>query len=107
MQTVTRNEVKQAVEDAATEVVEVLDQEQFEEFHLPGAINIPFGDDFDKRIQERIPEKQRRIIVYCQDADCPASEKAAKRMDELGYDNVLEYEGGKMDWKQAGLPIEN
>ena len=38
--------------------------------------------------------------------DCPASPKAGQRMEELGYQNVFDYEAGKQDWQEAGLPIE-
>jgi len=24
----------------------------------------------------------------------------------MGYENAIEYEGGKQDWTEAGLPIE-
>jgi hypothetical protein len=24
----------------------------------------------------------------------------------MGYENAIEYEGGKQDWAEAGLPIE-
>jgi rhodanese-related sulfurtransferase len=46
------------------------------------------------------------VIVYCHDEDCDASPKAARRMDALGYQRVYDYEAGKVDWKQAGLPVE-
>lgn len=45
-------------------------------------------------------------MVYCYDADCTASPKAAERIEALGYRSVYDYEAGKMDWKQAGLPVE-
>lgn len=105
--TITRDKVQRATKEPNATVVEVLDTEHFEEFHLPGAINVPIGDDFDERIRSAVPSKSEKVIVYCQDRQCPASAKAASRMEALGYQNVYDYEGGKMDWKQAGLPIEN
>ena len=45
-------------------------------------------------------------MVYCYDLKCSASPKAAEKMDELGYRDVFDYEAGKMDWKEAGLPVE-
>jgi hypothetical protein len=44
--------------------------------------------------------------VYCYDTDCDASPKAARRMEDLGYQTVYDYEAGKVDWKEAGLPVE-
>lgn len=82
-------------------------QELFAKFHLPGAINVPLGDDFEERIQKAVPHRDREVVVYCYDDDCDASPKAAKKMEKLGYTKVLDYEGGKMDWKSAGLPVQD
>jgi rhodanese-related sulfurtransferase len=46
------------------------------------------------------------VVVYCSDTKCQASTKASRQMDALGYRNVYEYDAGKLDWKEAGLPIE-
>lgn len=87
-------------------LVEVLDSEQYEQFHLPGAINVPLDDEFDERIQEAVPDMAQPVVVYCWDEECPSSAKAAQRMDELGYRKVYDYTAGKSDWKDAGLPVE-
>ena len=87
-------------------LVEVLGEEAYNTFHLPRAINVPLGDGFDERIQEAVPDKSATVVVYCKNTECRASPKAARRMDELGYRDVLDYEAGKEDWKAAGLPTE-
>jgi rhodanese-related sulfurtransferase len=87
-------------------LVEVLNERPYREFHLPGAINVPFGDGFDEHIQKAVPDKTRPVVVYCSDTKCQASTKASRQMDALGYRNVYEYDAGKLDWKEAGLPIE-
>lgn len=107
MTTITRDSVRQATTEPGATVVEVLDEERFDEFHLPGAINVPMDEDFNDRIQKAVPSRSDKVIVYCQDSLCPASARAAARLESLGYRNVYDYEAGKTDWKQAGLPIEN
>jgi len=57
-------------------------------------------------VRTAVPDKQGTVAVYCADAKCQASSKAARRMDELGYRHVLDYEAGKSDWQKAGLPVE-
>jgi rhodanese-related sulfurtransferase len=108
MQAIDRNALKRWLDEGRDfALVEVLAPEQYREFHLPGAINVPVGDeDFDARIQEAAPDESRPVVVYCSDQKCTASPKAARRMDELGYQQVYDYEAGKMDWREAGLPIE-
>lgn len=88
-------------------VIEVLGEEYFEKFHLPGAKNVPLGETFDERIQETVPDKSQPVVVYCLDEECEASPKAARRMEELGYQKVFDYDAGKMEWKEAGFPVES
>jgi rhodanese-related sulfurtransferase len=61
---VDRDELRRLV-DAGAQLVEVLPKEEYEEEHLPGAINIPL-----RRIDREAPERldpDRPVIVYCWD----------------------------------------
>jgi rhodanese-related sulfurtransferase len=87
-------------------VVEVLAPKYFREFHLPSAINVPLGPTFGDRIQQAVPDKHQRVVVYCRNEACTASTSAADTMERLGYSDVARYEAGKEDWKHAGLPTE-
>jgi len=105
---IQREKVSEAAKRHDATLIEILDKTHFDEFHLPGAINVPIdGGDFDSRIRSAVPSKSQRVILYGQDASSPACTTAATRMEKLGYQNVFQYTGGKMDWKRAGLPIEN
>lgn len=107
MQTITRDNVNaQLFRHPDTALVEVLGPEYYRKFHLPGAINVPLGETFDAEIQEAVPDKKIPVVVYCMDLNCQASSKAAQRMMQLGYEQIFDYEAGKMDWKEAGLPVE-
>lgn len=103
---IDREQLKQMMDQNAVTVVEVLDRPQFDKFHLPGAINVPLSGDFETEIQKAVPSKTEPVAVYCYDDDCNASPKAARKMEELGYQRVYDYEAGKVDWKEAGLPVE-
>jgi len=106
MRTITRQQLNERLANDDLTLVEVLERKYYRKFHLPGAINVPLGEDFDRRIQEAVPDKNRPVVVYCSDIECEASPKAARRMEDLGYQQVFDYEAGKMDWKEAGLPVE-
>ncbi|MBK0400138.1 rhodanese-like domain-containing protein [Limibaculum sp. M0105] len=87
-------------------LVEVLPKDSYDEFHIPGAINVPVkSDDFAERIQA-VANKNDEVVVYCQNTECDASPRAAERMEKLGFKRVFDYEAGKDDWRKAGLPIE-
>lgn len=106
MNTISRSEVAEKIQDDSVSVIDVLSKDQFEDYHLPDAMNVPLDDAFDENIQKKVPSKKEPVIVYCYDSECPASSKAAKRMEELGYEEVYDYEAGKVDWKAAGLPVD-
>lgn len=106
MKTISRDELKRRMDEGRVEaVVEVLDPPYYRKFHLPEAINVPLGDDFEQEIQKAVPDKSAPVVVYCQDEQCDASPKAAERMEAIGYSDVLDYEAGKVDWRDAGLPV--
>jgi rhodanese-related sulfurtransferase len=107
METIQREQLNKWMRDGKPmALVEVLDTPYFRKFHLPGAMNVPLSDDFESNIQKAVPDKAQPVVVYCQDKSCEASPKAARKLDELGYQEVYDYEAGKDDWKSAGLPVE-
>ena len=107
MKPITREELKKKVDNEENlTIIEVLAPEYFKKFHLPGAINVPVNGDFEQRIQQAVPDKSQPVVVYCASKQCQASPKAAKKMNELGYAEVYDYEEGKEDWQKAKLPTE-
>lgn len=103
---VTRDEVKQAVDNRSAVLVEALPRDYYVKEHLPGAINIPH-DQVDELAASLLPDKDAAVIVYCSNGPCANSGIAARRLTELGYTNVADYHLGKEDWFTAGLPLES
>ncbi len=62
---VDRNEVRTLLEQEGAQLVEVLPQAEYEDEHLPGAINIPLKT-LDAESARRL-ERERPVIVYCHD----------------------------------------
>jgi rhodanese-related sulfurtransferase len=61
---IDRDEVRRLLEEEDAQLVEVLPREEYEDEHLPGAINIPLRDI------EAEPERldpSRPVVVYCWD----------------------------------------
>jgi rhodanese-related sulfurtransferase len=61
---IERDEVRRLIEQGA-QLIEVLPKEEFEEEHLPGAINIPLRR-IDAEAAERL-DLSRPVVVYCWD----------------------------------------
>src|SRR5229473_6606199 len=85
------------------QLVEVLPEDEYQELHLPDAINIPLKE-LDARHAERL-DRERPVIVYCWDALCDMSPRAAARLEQLGFE-VYDYALSKVDWMAHGLPME-
>ena len=107
MQTISREQLRQMLDDNRKLVlIETLPEESFRKEHLPGAVNVPVDDPkFEKKVHDAIPEKDSDVVVYCADKACPASPKAAHKLEQLGFTSVFDYENGKADWKDAGLEL--
>jgi phage shock protein E len=85
-------------------LIEVLPEESYRHFHLPGAINLP-GSQIRDRIVELVPDRDRTIVVYCASPSCTASDRAAALLHDMGYTDVRDYRGGKQHWREGHLPV--
>ena len=85
-------------------VVDVREQHEFEEAHLPGAIHVPRGH-LESRIEGRAGDKSQPIVLYCQSGQ--RSALAAHTMQQLlGYEDVASMNGGITLWKDRGFEVE-
>jgi rhodanese-related sulfurtransferase len=84
-------------------IVDVREQEEWDEGHIPGAVHIPRGH-LESRIERAAPDSSRPVLVYCSAGNRSAF--AAKTLGELGYDEVTSLAGGFTDWKRSGFPVE-
>lgn len=108
MKTLKREKLKEMLDKNHPFVlINVLNKKQFEKEHIPGSINVPFDNKFEKYAKEKLLDKNEKIVVYCASFDCHASPNAAKKLEEMNYTDIYDFEGGMNDWKDAGYPFEN
>jgi sulfur-carrier protein adenylyltransferase/sulfurtransferase len=84
-------------------VVDVREQNEWDEGHIRGAVHVPRGS-LESKIEGAVPDRTRPVIVYC--AGGTRSAFAAKTLEELGYEDVVSLAGGFTEWKRNGLPFE-
>ena len=82
--------------------VDVREQDEWQEGHLPAAVHVPRGY-LESRIEGVVADKAAPVVLYC--AAGNRSAFAAKTLAELGYTNVHSLAGGFTDWKRNGLEI--
>ena len=76
----------------------ILDIRTFEEYnegHIPNAICIP-NETIGEDTISKLPNKEQLILIYCRSGN--RSKQAAKKLEKLGYTNLVEF-GGIIDWK--------
>ena len=90
--------MKEAVSIMETEdnyiILDVRTKEEYQEKHIPGAVNLPNETISTADIPE-LPVKEQLILVYCRSGN--RSKQAAKKLAALGYTNIIEI-GGINDW---------
>jgi rhodanese-related sulfurtransferase len=104
--TITRDELKSAMDDGAVVVLDTLGGQYYESQHLPGAHPLVL-DDVDAQARTLVPDLATPVVTYCSDTTCPNSTRVAMRLEQLGYTQVRKYAGGIADWTAAGLPVES
>jgi len=93
------------LENAENESFVILDvrtPEEYQEGHLPEAVNLDFKSDSFRDVISLF-DKDREYLVYCQSGK--RSTGAVEVMRELGFQTVYHLTGGFSSWKNAGLPM--
>ena len=102
--TISAEELEDALNSETPPVlINTLPRDAHEAKHIPGSVSVPV-DDLD-RVEDLVPNKDEPIVVYCANADCDASPKAAEKLEEMGYTDVTDFEDGYAGWRQAGHPL--
>jgi sulfur-carrier protein adenylyltransferase/sulfurtransferase len=83
-------------------LVDVREQDEWDEGHIPGAVHIPRGN-LESRIERAAPDPTQQIVLYC--AAGNRSVFATRTLEELGYTDVASLSGGFTDWKRNGFPV--
>jgi sulfur-carrier protein adenylyltransferase/sulfurtransferase len=96
-------QARERIESGEPVVVDVREQEEWDEGHIPGAVHVPRGH-LESRIERLAPDRERPVVVYCSAGNRSAF--AAKTLAELGYEDVVSLAGGFTDWKRNGFPVQ-
>jgi rhodanese-related sulfurtransferase len=84
-------------------IIDVREDSEWNEQHIPGAIHIPLAQ-LNDRLLELEQYKQSPVITQCK-----AGGRSAKAFDVLklaGFSKVYNMDGGIMAWEKAGLQTQ-
>jgi molybdopterin/thiamine biosynthesis adenylyltransferase/rhodanese-related sulfurtransferase len=80
-------------------VLDVREPDEYEQGAIPGALHLPRGH-LEGQVEGKVADKSRPVIVHC--ASGFRSAFAAKTLQDLGYEDVVNLAGGFNRWKDEG-----
>ena len=83
-------------------LVDVREDSEFAEDHLPGAIHLSKGV-IERDIEQKVPDLNAPLVLYC--GGGYRSALAADSLQKMGYKNVLSMDGGIRAWRDKGFPL--
>jgi sulfur-carrier protein adenylyltransferase/sulfurtransferase len=92
-------EVGRSLRDAGYRVIDVREQTEWDEGHIPGASHIPLGD-VAARIESGVPDRDVPLLVHCLSG--ARSARAAATLTSLGYTTVVNLKAHLKDWRLGG-----
>lgn len=85
-------------------ILDIRTPAEFKEGHISGAVNVDFrSSKFESELKKL--DRDGRYFVYCRTGNRSGS--AIKLMHRLGFTHVWHLADGIVDWKGAGLPVQN
>ena len=112
---VSEEEFMRMSRESGTVVLDARSRDKYDELHVKGAINLPFPDIAIESLKAAIPDKDTRILIYCNNnfanAEGPFPAKIARASLNLstyialysyGYRNIYEL-GPLIDLRQSKL----
>jgi len=84
-------------------LIDARDKDDYKKDHLPGALSLLLSEITEDSV--KIFSKDRPLVVYSNDENCPASGLVSKKLSELGFGKVYDYNPSYADWKDKGYPL--
>lgn len=92
---ITKSEVYDNIDTGKYVILDVREEEEYNEGHIANAINISVNSIYEE-IEKTLVNKNLNIVVYCRGGS--RSLEASKKLVELGYVNVYDM-GGIVNWE--------
>lgn len=89
-------------EDSTVTLIDARTAEEYDEGHVPGAINIPIAD-LSQFAKDRGKSNDSVIVTMC--GSTGRGEEAASILDAHGVRNVRVLKGGLKAWRDVGLQV--
>ena len=101
---ISQSELVSRINDKSAPIIlDVRSSDEFNQGHVPGAINVPY-DDYEAALVDLNLNKSDEVIVYCERGG--RAQKVEKTLEKQGFFEVRHLEGDMSGWRNAGLIVE-
>lgn len=100
-------QVRELYEKDLALFVDARETPAFDAAHIRKAVSLPVSE-FERKQPEfrKKHDLSTRLVVYCSGYGCHDSRLLSEKLYNTGYHDILVFEGGLPEWKEAGLPVE-
>jgi len=93
---------EKAIQNKEVQLVDIRTPKEYHSGHLAKAINIDFYDkDFIQQMSRL--NKNEAVYIYCHSGG--RSGRAAKRLSDAGFSEIIDLKGGIVAWKKDEKPL--
>ncbi|MFW7379190.1 MAG: rhodanese-like domain-containing protein [Oligoflexus sp.] len=85
-------------------VIDVRTPEEYREVRAKGVIHVPLDEISAKALVAKGVQPSDRVYMICRSG--ARSQRACEMLQQEGYQNLTNVEGGTLAWIEAGLPHE-
>jgi rhodanese-related sulfurtransferase len=89
--------------------IDARDDQAYKTGHIRGARNLPYEryEELFVEVLGDLDEKKDAVVIYCDGADCNASDILATQMRNDGYTTIYVFFGGWEAWVTTGHPTNS
>ena len=97
----------EALHERGVPFVDVRAHVDYDNGHIPGAVNLSLVVDLSKESLAKVVGKDEEVVIYCHGKYCPTSPYGSAKAIAWGWTRVYYFAGGFPAWEDAGLPVES
>ena len=102
LETLSSDQLAEKMKQEDITIVDVRPQQEFDEGHIAGALNIPV-EDLSEKVDE-LP-KDQEVVAYCRGPFCVFADDAVELLRQKGF-NAKRLDEGYPEWMLEQLPVE-
>jgi rhodanese-related sulfurtransferase len=104
LKTISPKDLHRWMQDKPVTVIDVNSRQSWASARVPGARNL---DPVGFAAGDLPPEKSSPLVFYCSNYLCRKAPNAARRAEQMGYQDVQVMSAGISGWLSAKLPTES